>query len=158
MSRIVICCDGTSASPDQETPTNVLITSRAVLPVTKDGTRQVTFYDAGVATGSIIDRWITGGVLGKGLTKNIEDAYRFLMHNYVPDDEVFLFGFSRGAYTVRSLVGMLNNVGLLHKNESDKFYKALEMYRDRGKRPDSEVAINFRKKYSREIRVKFLGV
>lgn len=124
MSRIVIFSDGTSASPDKENPTNVLVTARSVLPVSKDGTRQLTFYEAGVGTGDKIDQYITGGLMGGGLTKNIEDASRFLMHNYHEGDEVFLFGFSRGAFTVRSLVGLIYNVGLLKKDESNRVAEA----------------------------------
>ena len=107
MSRIVVLSDGTSASPDKANPTNVLVTARSVLPVASDGTRQLTFYDAGVGTGNMIDQYITGGLMGGGLNKNIEDTYRFLMHNYQEGDEVFLLGFSRGAYTARSLVGLI---------------------------------------------------
>jgi len=158
MSRIVILSDGTSASPDKADPTNVLVTARSVLPVASDGTRQLTFYDAGVGTGDKIDQYITGGLMGGGLNKNIEDAYRFLMHNYQDGDEVFLFGFSRGAYTARSLVGLIYNVGLLNKQESDRVPAAIKMYRDRKLGPDSTDAIEFRRKYSREIPIKFLGV
>ena len=166
MSRIVVFSDGTSASPDKANPTNVLVTARSVLPEDSKGTRQLTFYDAGVGTGNLVDQYITGGLMGGGLNKNIEDTYRFLMHNYQSaeeagnkqGDEVFLFGFSRGAYTVRSLVGLIYNVGLLRKDESDRVGEAMKTYRDRNLRPDSSEAREFRSRYSREIPIKFLGV
>ena len=159
MSRIVIFSDGTCASPNKENATNVLVTARTVRPVAqKDKTRQLTFYEAGVGTGNIIDQTITGGFLGGGLNKNVEDAYRFLIHNYVEGDEVFLFGFSRGAYTVRSLVGLIYNVGLLKKDHSDKVGDAIKIYRNRNQGPDSPEAIKFRENCSQDMPIKFLGV
>ena len=69
-----------------------------------------------------------GGAFGKGLNKNVEDAYRFLLHNYEPGDEVFLCGFSRGAFTARSLVGLIGNCGLLHKDHADRVSEAMALY------------------------------
>ena len=159
MKRIVVCCDGTWNRPTQDIPTNVVKTARAVLPTAPDGTAQVVFYDAGVGTEG--RRWsrLSGGVFGDGLAKNVEDAYRFLVHNYEDGDQIYLFGFSRGAYTARSTVGLLRNVGLLHKMHADRFPEALAMYRRRDAPPDSYEAERFRQNYSRGVpRVEFLGV
>ena len=98
--RLVVCCDGTWNSPEQQHVTNVVRTARAVRPTDNAGVHQVVFYDWGI--GSHGNR-IRGGMLGKGIDKNIQDAYRFLVHNHADGDEIFLFGFSRGAYTARSL-------------------------------------------------------
>ena len=121
--RIVISSDGTWNRPDQKNPTNVIKMARAILPTAPDGKCQVVFYDQGVGTGKRLDRWL-GGAFGQGLEKNVEDAYRFLMHNYDEGDEIYLFGFSRGAFTARSTVGMIRNSGLLHKTHADRFSKA----------------------------------
>ncbi|HAL47792.1 MAG: DUF2235 domain-containing protein [SAR202 cluster bacterium] len=155
--RIVICCDGTWNIPDQPNPTNVVKLARAILPEARDGTCQVVFYDAGVRTGGLLDH-IRGGAFGKGILKNIEDSYRFLMHNYSPGDQVFLFGFSRGAYTARSTVGLIRNCGLLEKEHADRFQDAIALYRHRVEGPDSPRSIEFRNRYSREIEIDFLGV
>ena len=96
--RLVICCDGTWNSPEQHHVTNVVRTARAVLPTDEAGTPQVVFYDWGI--GSYHDK-LRGGMLGAGIDKNIQDAYRFLVHNYAAGDQIYLFGFSRGAYTAR---------------------------------------------------------
>ena len=157
MKRLVVCSDGTWNSPEQKHPTNVLKMARMVTPSALDGTPQVVFYDQGVGTGNWVDRWI-GGITGKGLSKNIQDAYRFLMHNYEDGDEVFLFGFSRGAYTARSTAGFIRNCGLLHKRHSDEVDKTYELYRRRDAGPKSNAAVTFRSSYSREIEVKFVGV
>jgi len=160
--RIIICSDGTWNTPDQKqgdkyNPTNVVKTARAIAPVGKDGIPQVVFYDWGIGA----DQWgldrLTGGAFGTGLDKNIEDAYRFLMHNYKEGDEIFLFGFSRGAYTVRSLVGLIRNSGLLKKIFADKFEEAYNLYRN-DEKPDSPKIQKFRKKYSQEVEIKFIGV
>ena len=109
--RIVICADGTwnrpEKDPQKEWPTNVLRMARAIKPVADDGVVQQVFYDWGV--GSYHDV-LYAGITGQGVQKNIMDAYRYIVQNYTPGDELFFFGFSRGAYTVRSLCGMINNV------------------------------------------------
>lgn len=158
MKRIVICSDGTWSTPDQESYTNVTRVARMVLPSAPDGTAQVVFYDAGVGTeGSWLWR-LLGAVSGRGIEKNIRDCYRFLMHNYDEGDEIYLFGFSRGAYTVRSLAGMIRNVGVLRKCEAEKLGKAYRLYRRRDAAPGSEQAARFRAAHSREAAIAFIGV
>ena len=156
MKRIVICADGTWNRPDQTAPTNVVKFARAVAPSDRDGTPQVVFYDLGVGTGNVWDR-ITGGAFGKEVEQNIADGYRFLVHNYAEGDAIHLIGFSRGAFTVRSLAGLLRNVGLLQTVHSDRFPEAYAMYRSPD-RPDSPEAEAFRAAYSRVVRIHFLGV
>ena len=152
--RLIICCDGTWNSPEQHHVTNVVRTARAVRPADKDGVPQIVFYDWGI--GSYSGK-LTGGMLGAGIDKNIQDAYRFLVHNYLPGDEVLLFGFSRGAYTARSLVGFIRNAGLLRKIDADLIPKAYGLYR-RPAKPDARSAVRFRADHSRNIRIAFVGV
>lgn len=113
MKRLVCCLDGTWNTPDQEgNPTNVTEIMRALRATDDAGTHQIIFYDKGVGTGGWINR-LRGGALGRGLGDNVRDAYRFLVNNHVPGDEIFVFGFSRGAFTARSLCGLIARVGLL---------------------------------------------
>lgn len=110
--RFVICFDGTWNTPDKgANPTNVVKMVRAIRNEA-GGVSQVTFYDKGVGTGGPLDR-IAGGASGEGLTENMIDGYRFLANNYVDGDEIYVFGFSRGAYTARSLVGFIGLAGLI---------------------------------------------
>src|SRR6266436_335121 len=111
MKNIVICCDGTNNKLEGDL-TNVV---RLFDVVVKDE-RQVAFYDPGVGTMASPDektwlgkRWslLKGLAFGAGLDENVMDAYRYLMGAYKDGDRVFLFGFSRGAFTVRVLAGML---------------------------------------------------
>src|SRR5689334_12397706 len=116
MRRLIVCADGTWNRPDEkaadgsDAPTNVVKIARAIRPADRDGVTQVTYYHTGVGThnpsGSLF-----GGPFGAGLDPNIADCYRFLSHNYVPGDELYFFGFSRGADTVRSLAGLIRNSG-----------------------------------------------
>lgn len=166
MKRIILCTDGTWNKPDQRDkvsgkrkPSNVVIISRAVLPLTSDGIHQIVFYDEGVGTGWYFADQFLGGAFGVGISKNIRDTYRFLVNNYNEGDEVFLFGFSRGAFTARSVVGLIRKCGLLPKDEAFFIEDAYELYRRSDIKPDSEVARDFiAKHHSREIKIKFIGV
>ncbi|MCO6418482.1 DUF2235 domain-containing protein [Siccirubricoccus sp. KC 17139] len=131
--RLVICCDGTWNDADSaEDFTNVTRIARAILPNDTRGPSlvpQIVYYHAGVGTtGGVVDQMI-GGAIGLGLSRNVRDAYAFLAHNYCEGDEIFLFGFSRGAYTVRSVAGLIGWAGLLHKRDMDDFATLWEGYR-----------------------------
>ncbi len=164
--RIVICCDGTWNKPASEedervVPSNVLKLVRAVLPRDADaGVEQVVYYDAGVGTGTfgIIDKYV-GGATGLGISRNIQQAYRFLANNYVEGDEVYFFGFSRGAYTVRSLSGLLDTVGLLDKSDLRHVHRLYAYYRTRpDKRSQSKYHELVNSLERRTIDITFMGV
>ena len=162
MKRIVICADGTWNRPEQDPakdfPTNVLKLARAIRPTAADGVGQQVFYDWGV--GSYESR-VVGGITGKGLHKNITDNYRYIVQNYAPGDEIWLFGFSRGAYTVRSLCGMINNCGILKRPDAALIADAFKLYKKPGARnaPKGENSVAFRRAHSHRSRqVKFVGV
>lgn len=161
MKRIIICSDGTWNRPEQygeeDFPTNVLKLARGIRPTSSKGISQIVFYDWGI--GSYHDKF-TGGGIGKGLEKNIMDAYRFLVHNYEAGDEIYLFGFSRGAYTVRSLCGMINNCSILKSMHGSRIEEAFELYKNKDNKPQSPYSVSWRQNYTIESRVKihFIGV
>jgi uncharacterized protein (DUF2235 family) len=103
---------------------------------------------------------IGGGAFGVGLSRNILQAYQFLVDSYESGDSVHLFGFSRGAYTVRSLAGLIGNSGLLRRNAKASVGDAFALYRDRAKSssPNSVRARVFRQMHSHEIDIQFIGV
>lgn len=156
--KIVICCDGTWNKPDQRAPTNVPRIAEAVRPTDAEGRQQLAYYHAGVGTNGW-DRLI-GGAFGFGLSRNVRDAYRFVVENFTPGDELFFFGFSRGAYTVRSVVGFIRNCGILRPEFADKIGEAYALYRNRKDRtrPAAVQAQRFREAYSQEAPIRFLGV
>ena len=123
--RIVFCFDGTWQAPMSNT--NVYRMYKA-LTVTSD---QVTFYDDGVgADAQGLDR-LLDGAFGQGLLQKIMDGYTKIAHVYEAGDQIFLFGFSRGAYTARSLAGMIANCGLPTGAFTDDCVKqAFAAYRD----------------------------
>ena len=100
------------------------------------------------------------GLFGWGIKTKILDAYRFLIVNYEPGDELFFLGFSRGAYTVRSTFGLIRNSGLLKPEFVNKIEDAYALYRrrDDASHPDAVESELFRRTYSLEPRAKFMGV
>ena len=126
---------------------------------------QIKYYHPGVGT-----TWrtrILGGMFGMGLSKNIRDGLLWLAQHYRPEDEIFVFGFSRGAYTARSLVGLIRKCGIPRQSAKEFSARtilglvdtAYKIYRDRQWSVDSTPADSFRKTYSWPgTKIKFVGV
>jgi hypothetical protein len=98
--------------PRNKTALDVANNETIVAGRTHKGVEHLVCYQRGVGTGTFLDR-IFGGALGDGLEKHVREAYKFLSFYYLPGDEIFIFGFSRGSYTARSLVGLIGAAGLL---------------------------------------------
>lgn len=167
MKRIVICCDGTWNTPDKDNngipiATNVVKFAEAVQPCDKKKIEQLVYYDTGVGTTGSWLKQVYDGATGSGLSRNIIEAYRYLICNYVPGDELFLLGFSRGAFTVRSLAGLIRNCGILRVNALEMVPQAYTLYRSRapGSHPKEKEAVLFRRSYSvlDKVPIKFIGV
>ncbi|HKY07585.1 MAG TPA: DUF2235 domain-containing protein [Candidatus Binatia bacterium] len=164
MKRIVVCFDGTWNKPadeaiavDERVETNVRRFYESVRDKSVDGVRQVKWYDEGVGA-HWYDRYI-GGAIGTGLEINILQGYEFLAKEYEDGDEIYVTGFSRGAYTARSLVGMIRNCGLIRpKHVALRVAMAYGIYRTRDDGVDSTTAKWFRSAFSREAKIKFVGV
>ena len=157
MKNIVICCDGTGNEYGRNN-TNVVKLYQHVI---RDS-EQIAFYDPGVGTFSFLGREVgrrvgimLGRAFGAGLQQNVEDAYRYLMDRYESGDRLFLFGFSRGAFTVRALAGMLHKCGLLQKGSNNLIPYASKIYNRRG---NEDVAAGFKRTYSHECKPYVIGV
>lgn len=154
MKRIVVCCDGTWNDPNDKT--NVWKITQ-VLAQSPD--QPAPYYDKGVGADS--GEQILGGGFGQGLSKNIREAYRHLVLNYDGQDQIFLFGFSRGAFTVRSLVGFIRAVGLLRPEDVDAIDQAFEHYRS-ADGEDADSLVRFREQHRvrqiQQLDIHFLGV
>ena len=168
MKRLIVCCDGTWQDLKKDYPTNVVKMIQAIKPVDTHDIHQIVYYDEGLGTKlidtgfSLIDILLKfgGGALGLGIDHKIQDAYGFLCLNFEPDDEIYLFGFSRGAYTVRCLAGLIYNSGLLHRKFIRKIPEAYELYREKQNpenAPQGQNAIKFRNKWGNEVPIKVLG-
>ena len=136
--NLVICTDGTWNRPDQRdrdriVPSNVVKTARALCGMTECGIRQYVYYDTGVGTGGWWDHF-KGGVFGIGLLENIKQAYSVIGSTFEVGDNLFLFGFSRGAYTARSLSGLIGLCGVPDPRKSsvtEAVDSAIDIYRMR---------------------------
>lgn len=166
MKRIITCSDGTWNKPGCKdrgkiVKTNVEKMFQAICDCDGD-VRQLKVYDQGVGTGFSFKDRLFGGAAGAGVDKNIKDMYIFIMLNYEPGDEIYLFGFSRGAYTARSLVGLIRTCGLLKVQNMHLVDKAYELYRDRNDYSDanSDLMVSFRRNNCVEdiTPIKFIGV
>jgi uncharacterized protein (DUF2235 family) len=162
--RLIVCCDGTWNRPDQlhngvAAPTNVSKLALAVAREDSSGVAQRVFYQPGVGT----RRWerLRGGAFGLGLGRNVRECYRFLVECYEPGDDLYFFGFSRGAFTARSTVGMVRNCGILRSEHVDRVNEAYRLYRSKEDptRPDGMEAQIFRRMYAHpETKIRFVGV
>ncbi len=169
--RIAIFMDGTWNDRNDET--NVFRFSRNVRTRASDGLEQIACYEPGVGT-----KWserLRGGIFGFGLDRNVANAYRLLIRNYSDNDEIFLFGFSRGAFTARSLAGLVVKCGLTRASDDATIDRIWDHYRNSATRrlqeishsidhpddPDSrtpDAGESWLVANSRQIRIKFVGV
>ncbi len=155
--NIVICCDGT-ANQYGKNNTNVV----KLYEMIQISENQLNFYDPGVGTSSralfLPFRKLSNALsqgLGLDLNKNVEEAYLYLMNCYEEGDKIFLFGFSRGAHTVRRLADVIGKCGLLYRGSDNMVSYVLRMY----ERDESQEVVNlFRDTYTKKCPVHFLGV
>ncbi|MBI3896833.1 MAG: DUF2235 domain-containing protein [Gammaproteobacteria bacterium] len=155
--NLVVACDGTWNTPTQTdrglvVPTNVVKMARAV----ESSDQQLIYYDTGLGTGKGWDHY-TGGLFGIGLTANIHDAYCWIANHYQDGDRLFLFGFSRGAYTVRSLSGLIGRCGLPPAKDTKAVKRAYDLYRQSTNAKGKAKAAEFKAK-QRQPSVHFIGV
>jgi uncharacterized protein (DUF2235 family) len=122
--RLALFFDGTWNEPPDHT--NVRRLRLMLAEHSADGVPQRAFYDRGIGT-----RWydrLTGGLIGSGLSENVRDGYRWLTENYDLHDEIYIFGFSRGAFAARSLAGLIATCGLLAPDAPISFAQLFERY------------------------------
>ncbi|MEQ6202731.1 DUF2235 domain-containing protein [Sulfitobacter sp. HNIBRBA2951] len=153
MARIAIFCDGTWDTPKMPQPTHVV----RLWGKTPNTNAQHTHYFEGVGTGDDTPGFVEkiamkvgGGLFGWGLNDHIKAAYTTLCEQYEAGDEIFIFGFSRGAYTARSLTGMIRKCGIVADPTAANVDKAFDLYRSRGHahRPDTLRTLSARRSLS----------
>jgi uncharacterized protein (DUF2235 family) len=158
--NIVVCCDGTGNEFGAENSNVIKLYQALVCDAS-----QIAYYHPGVGTMGArsaltrLGKWWTkviGLAFGYGISDNVADAYQFLMRTFQPGDRVYVFGFSRGAYTARSLCGMLHGVGLLTVGNEGLIPYAIRMVKRR--RIDFNVLRDFKQTFSRECKPHFVGV
>jgi uncharacterized protein (DUF2235 family) len=161
--RLAIFLDGTWNAVDSNT--NVWRMKALCAPRSSDGKQQLIYYEIGV-------NGFMGGVFGKGLDENIRLAYEWLIENYNDGDEIFIFGFSRGAYTARSLAGLITKLGILkpgspigvaqlyerYKRSDEQTIWELFELQDAGKLNDITLEERWMLKYSQRAKIKVVAV
>jgi len=152
--KLAVLFDGTWNTIKDRT--NVVRLAELIATGSDGGEQPKPFYDPGVGVHAL-DR-LSGGMFGFGLSKNIRDGYRWLAGNFRPGDELFLFGFSRGAYTARSLAGLIRKCGILRIADKGLIQQAYDLYRDKDIHPDNPEATAFRASFAQETRIRFIGV
>ncbi|XDA96911.1 DUF2235 domain-containing protein [Sulfitobacter sp. LCG007] len=158
MKTIALFCDGTWNSPDMTRATHVHRLFEACGSV--DTPEQVVEYFHGVGVPDPDETWggylsrtakrLGGGAFGWGLNQNIKEAYATLCARYAPGDKVMIFGFSRGAYTARSLAGLIRKGGILAEPTPENVEAVFRLYRRRGgeNKPDCEEIWQERRRFS----------
>jgi uncharacterized protein (DUF2235 family) len=156
--RLVVLFDGTWNKP--ESNTNVERLRRLIAPRDADGIEQLVEYIPGVGVEPGMGH-LLGGAFGYGLSGNVKDGYRWLCGQWQPGDEIWLFGFSRGAYTARSLGGMIRKCGLLRRDDGAiadaDLASAYAFYRDTVIKPGDDKAAAWRAARSLETDIHFIG-
>lgn len=157
--RLIVLFDGTWNKV--QTNTNVWRLHELLAPADDSGNAQIALYIAGVGVKPGIEH-LLGGAFGLGLSGNIEQGYRWLCQQWNPGDEIFLFGFSRGAYSARSAGGMIRKCGLIKPDVTGDVSQqavddAYDFYRNDTK-PDDPQAVAWRAQRSREVAIRFIGV
>ena len=150
--NIVVFSDGTGQEGGKAYNTNVY----KLFNMIEDRTpRQIAFYDRGLGTGW---RKLTGSALGAGISANIRECYEFIFDNYQAGDQIFLFGFSRGAYTVRSLSGFIEMFGILPKSRRELIRQAYKIYKASVDDRDKKKEVFLGKHHTMRCPIRFIGV
>ena len=151
--NIVVFSDGTGQEGGEGNNSNIY---KLFNMVEDRSSRQIVFYDRGLGTGW---RKITGNVAGMGISKNILECYEFIFENYSAGDDIYLFGFSRGATTVKSLSSFIHLFGILPKSRKSLIKKAYKIYKIKNKDKRNTEANKFViKHHTMWCRIKFIGV
>jgi hypothetical protein len=159
MKRLVCSLDGTWNDDDGETPlTNVAKLNRAILFQDATGVRQLTRYVVGIASSQDHSLAFLKGALGFEIGDRIKAGYEFLSHAYEPGDEIYLFGFSRGAYEARSLASFISIFGLARQGSNFSMDDAWAVYRQPERKRDFNAVAELSAECHYPVRIRCLGL
>ena len=160
MKSIILCADGTWNTPHGDSPTRPDTNVRKLYCAVTNSPEQLKYYDSGVGTdGTPLDH-LSGGAMGEGLFQKIQDCYQFLANAHCDGDRIFVFSFSRGAYTARSTAGMIAGFGVPTINLDNLTVRRIfDAYREPDKTKKAALKAELDAAYAlREVRVKMVGV
>jgi uncharacterized protein (DUF2235 family) len=158
--RLVVCFDGTWNNADSDgAETNVALMARAIhATVDTGGISQSVLYLRGVGSAGLTAQRIVDGATGLGVDENIRSGYMFLAQNYLPGDMIYLFGFSRGAFTARSLAGLIGSCGLLKRQRLSDLGKAWRYYKEEKVRSPEAFVARYDTQAHLDVEIMFMGV
>lgn len=157
--RLILCLDGTWNTANGKEITNIVRLRDMLQPGVTNGVAQRIYYDEGVGTLGGLDK-VLGGGMGKGLDINVRQAYKNLSHFYEPGDEIYIFGFSRGAFTARSLAGYIGASGLLLRDNCTRENEEATWlhYRTDAKDRYPKDGLRLQELCHKDLRIRVLGV
>jgi uncharacterized protein (DUF2235 family) len=160
MKSIILCADGTWNTPHADAPSKPDTNVRKLYCALPDTPNQLKYYDSGVGTdGTPLDH-LSGGAMGDGLFQKVQDCYQFLANVHDPDDRIYVFGFSRGAYTARSTAGMIAGFGVPTVNLDNMTVRRIfDAYREPDKQKKSALKAALNNAYLlQDVTIKMVGV
>ncbi|MFI7003241.1 DUF2235 domain-containing protein [Nocardia sp. NPDC050175] len=168
MKRLVVCCDGTWKAESSTTVSNIIKIAQTIRydapgPLGETIQQWVTYVSGPGARGFLSDR-LMGGAFGLGLEANLSSAYWHLALNWQPGDEIYIFGFSRGAFTARSLSGLIDRIGILTPEAmiNGKYPEALQIHQQVAPKDGTipQEWVDFRRDNCHKVapKINFLGV
>ncbi len=152
--RLIVCCDGSWQESSSASPSNVVKFAQSIKYIAEDQTPQIVFLSGyGTTEDNDFFKYLGNETFGWGLDRMIQDAYRFLCMNYNAEtqDEIYLLGFSRGAYVIRCLASLIDKCGLLKRSSIREISQSYRLYRDYTVRSDSAKAEAFRQAHAQKI-------
>jgi hypothetical protein len=164
--KIIACCDGTWCGVSTGTNTNVKLIANCITGGDLHNERDsvIIRYFQGVGVVGSFEEYIINGAIADEIGKTCIDVYSFIVDNFDEDSEIWMFGLSRGAFTVRSVAGMINNWGILRRSGDYGMYDSIyRMYRDRDPEysPKGKYAEKFKKKHCYDFKgppIRFMGL
>jgi uncharacterized protein (DUF2235 family) len=158
--KIVLCADGTWNTPHGPTALPNDTNFRKLYELVADDPSQLKYYDSGVGTNGSAFEHFFGGSMGAGLFQKVQDGYEFLSFVWDPGDEIYIFGFSRGAYTARSLAGMIALFGVPNKNLDNQTVKRIfDAYRITDHAQRLAVKADLNAQYAlADVKIRMVGV
>jgi MFS transporter, UMF1 family len=158
MKRLACFFDGTWDSPQQKAVTNVVKLQRAMQTRDAAGIAQCAHYELGIAAEFTGRVRFWAGALSVGLSRRVRGAYGYLCENFLPGDEIYLFGFSRGAFEARRLAELIAVVGLLPAQSVDRARQIWRYYRRYRDDPEAEKLRQLHAAMHFPVRIRCIGV
>ena len=159
MKRLVVLFDGTWNKPGNEDEiTNVVKLHRFIPESDAQGVRQLAHYVVGIATEDLGRLTFTVGAIGFGVGDRMQRGYKFLCENYEDGDEIYVIGFSRGAFQARSLAGLVALAGIARSAEQETVVAVWDCYEQNKLSPDAKRLEELRAGASYPVRIKCVGV